>query len=111
MNDFRIKLQAVQMVHDERFRQLIQEGHTRAHDDKHTEGQLALLAAAYALSSVPEEHQDFRHDEAYGELMALLEDDYGRSFKPKDPIRDLVRAGALILAELERRLRAEEKQP
>ena len=30
---------------------------------------------------------------------------YNWSFKPKDHIRDLVRAGALILAELERRLR------
>ena len=31
-------------------------------------------------------------------------------FSQKDPIRDLTRAGALILAELERRLRAKEKE-
>jgi hypothetical protein len=56
---------------------------------------LALLAAAYALSS--------GGDLASANCVAFTLK--GWPFKPKDPIRDLVRAGALILAELERRLR------
>ena len=83
----------------ERARQLTQEGYSPAHDDEHTEGQLALLAAAYALSSRGEPDRD-----ELSEIVSVLEP-YAWPFKPNDPIRDLVRAGALILAELERRLR------
>lgn len=93
---------AAKMIIEERIRQQTQEGYTPAHDDEHTEGQLALLAAAYALSSRPEQHH-YRH----GLINELASHNW--PFKPKDPISDLVRTGALILAELERRLRAEEK--
>lgn len=93
--------EAVEMIAEERVRQQTQEGYTRTHDDEHTEGQLALLAAAYALLSRPNLYH-YRH--------ALINElgGYGWEVKSKDPIRDLVRAGALILAELERRLRLKE---
>ncbi len=42
---------AMEMIIFERLRQQTQEGYTLAHDDEHSEGQLALLAAAYALSN------------------------------------------------------------
>lgn len=98
---------ALDLITAERLRQQTEEGYTPEHDDEHTEGQLALLTAAYVCSSRP----------PYAPVHGLLEtikealDLYGweDSFEPKDPIRDLVRAGALILAELERRLRAEDK--
>ena len=94
---------AIGRIAAERTRQQTQEGYTIAHDDEHTEGQLALLAAAYTVTSRG----------GTGELYSLLHLEsalkkYGWPFKPKDPIADLVRAGALILAELERRLRAKE---
>lgn len=98
-----VPLQAARMIHDERYRQQTQEGYTQDHDDEHTEGQLALLAAAYALSSCKDEFS-----QTVVRNLTAITNDPTWPFKPKDPIRDLVRAGALLLAELERRLRAEE---
>ena len=93
--------EAAYLIGRERTRQQTQEGYTPAHDDEHTDGQLALLAAAYALSG--------SGDLSNAYLVAhQIRDDF--LFKPKDPIRDLTRAGALILAELERRLRAISKE-
>lgn len=98
------KMGAFELIVQERIRQQTQKSYTPAHDDEHTEGQLALLAAAYAVTSRGRT----------GELYSLiyLENSlkiFGWPFKPKAPIQDLVRAGALILAELERRLRIERK--
>ena len=95
------------MIIEERVRQTLPapegEGHTPAHDDEHIEGQLALLAAAYALSSRGGRLTEWGLAVHLG---AVLEE-IGWQFKPAitDPIRDLTRAGALIMAELERRLR------
>jgi hypothetical protein len=89
-----------EMIVSERARQLCKEGYSPAHDDQHTEGQLAVLAAAYALSS-----RSGYETRLQRMVAAHLLDTYGWKFKPKDPVRDLVRAGALILAELERVIR------
>lgn len=96
---------ALVMVMQERSRQESHEGYTAAHDDEHDEGELAVLAAGYALTSMRQEnHLLYPCPVAVNYLRGILEA-FGWEFKPKDPIRDLVRAGALILAELERRLR------
>lgn len=97
-------LEANSLILDERSRQQAQEGYTPAHDDKHTKGQLALLVAAYALSSCADLPPEFYPTPATNYLRGWLQN-FGWPFKPKSPISDLVRAGALILAELERRLR------
>ena len=97
-----VSIKALSLLITERARQQIQEGHTPAHDDQHTEGQLALLAAAYALMSRG------RVDVHLQSMVVGVVEAYDWEFTPKDPIRDLVRAGALILAELERRLRLQE---
>jgi hypothetical protein len=97
---------ALAMIVNERLRQIAYEGYTSAHDDEHTEGQLALLASAYALSSRGHSHRESGIYQVVRQGVKALEWD----FKPTDPISDLTRAGALILAELERRLRAEEYQ-
>ena len=94
--------EAAALVLHERERQIKEEGYALAHDDEHTEGQLALLAAAYALSS-----RDSTAPIAYEVASFLGESVFKWGFNPKSPIQDLTRAGALILAELERRLRAE----
>lgn len=96
-------IKAAQMIHGERYRQQIQEGYTSEHDDEHEGGQLAVLAAGYAMSSRG------LGNIVLTEIKDLLET-YNWGLKPKDPIRDLTRAGALILAELERRLRAGEEE-
>jgi hypothetical protein len=97
-------LDALNLITKERFRQITQEGYTPAHDDEHTESQLAVLAAVYALSSAGP-----GYDNELTKVLYTL--DSGWSFKPKDPISDLTRAGALVLAELERRLRMKEGDP
>lgn len=92
---------AVQVV-AERERQVTAEGWTPEHDDSHPQGQLALAGVCYAA-----EYVDM---EAWGRFA-----DTGRPtqwpwdpewWKPKNPERDLIRAGALIAAEADRLVRA-----
>ena len=120
MNRFQtdvIARNALEAIIQERIRQTMVEGYTPAHDDEHTEGQLALLAAAYALSSrepgrigtLPRSGKPMPSIEFANTVEAI--ECYGWEFNPKSPIRDLVRAGALILAEIERRLRIREEKP
>ena len=99
--------EAMRLIEVERDRQISSEGYTPAHDDEHNEGQLALLAAGYALSS-REQGLGSGPLSTVIHVIGLLPY-YDLIFKPKDPIRDLTRAGALILAELERRLRLEDE--
>lgn len=81
----------------ERRRQVEVEGWTPEHDDRHRAGTLATAAACYALSS-----HGFT---PRGEPPAIWPwaTDW---WKPKRDRRDLVKAGALILAEIERLDRA-----
>lgn len=96
----------------ERRRQVEAEGWTPKHDDEHDKGEMARAAACYALhagscfawradayqSAKPHEGNPAAQDSLWPWDMQW--------WKPKDPRRDLVRAGALILAELERLDRA-----
>ena len=107
---------AIELIAEERARQISVEGWTPEHDDKHNNGQLALAGAAYAL-------QASGHDTLYAAI--------GRSpcegsnagwvgaarlfwpwdqehWKPdyENPMRSLVKAGALIAAEIDRIQRA-----
>ncbi|MBV7457359.1 hypothetical protein KW843_22960 [Acidovorax sp. sif1233] len=86
---------AARDVLSERRRQVSAEGWTRAHDDKHSDGSLAAAAACYAIVSVPSRR---------GEVpVSLWPKSWAPSWwKPSDPRRNLIKAGALILAELER---------
>jgi hypothetical protein len=74
------------------------------HDDSHTGGELALAAAAYAAPK-----RVFTKVE-YGNGNTLYEVCWPWSLEPKkdsaDRIKDLVKAGALIVAEIERLQRA-----
>lgn len=97
---------AVRDVIAERERQECKEGWTVAHDDEHTDGSLAQAAACYALAyqdfvdcnfvANPEDENDFKIPALWPKSWA------GRWWKPKDRRRDLVRAAALIIAEIER---------
>lgn len=83
----------------ERRRQIEKEGWTPEHDDEHSEGQMASAAACYALASYlgndwsPAEHWPWDAE----------------WWKPSDRRRNLVKAAALILAEIERLDRAKGK--
>lgn len=85
----------VELIAAERRRQIEAEGWTKEHDEQHRNGELALAAAAYA---VPDHLADIQ--------MYLWP--WGPEwYKPRDRLRNLVRAGALIAAEIDRLLSLE----
>ncbi len=92
---------AVRDVLAERRRQVEAEGWTTEHDDEHDNGQMARAAACYALAGSCDPH-----DEAALILVDLAWPWAPQWWKPAGPRRDLVKAGALILAEIERLDRA-----
>lgn len=85
----------------ERIRQIDVESWDPAHDDTHDDGSLARAAGCYALANMP---------------IAIVKEAFPYRFpgqpkawpwhpdwwKPKSPRENLVRAGALIIAEIER---------
>lgn len=75
----------------ERDRQVREEGYNAAHDDKHTAGEIAKAAAAYAAASV---------NSATGAMLWPWPID---QFRPKNARDSLIKSAALIVAEIERR--------
>jgi hypothetical protein len=100
-------------VLDERRRQVEAEGWTQEHDDKHGRGEMAIAAGWYALSS-PYVGRRECVGVNKGEAAQLFHNEYGAYawpfslswWKPTDQRRDLVKACALIIAEIERLDRA-----
>ncbi len=82
---------AIDDIAQERQRQITEEGFGPQHDDQYnTNGQLADAAACYAVTPARQ---------AWVNILWP----WGHSWwKPRDRRRDLVRAGALIVAEIER---------
>jgi hypothetical protein len=81
----------------ERLRQITVEGWTFDHDDQHDGGEISRAAGCYAL---------FGPDEEPPPLWPWD----GQWWKPGDYRRDLVKAAALIVAEIERFDRAAKKK-
>lgn len=86
---------ALSDVATERQRQVEQEGYSTEHDDEHRQGEMAVAASCYALQAHDPERlkkitgpQNWPWDYAW--------------WKPSTPRRDLIKAAALILAEIER---------
>ncbi len=85
-------------IYAERVRQLEKEGWTPDHDDReHQHGELSMAAAAYAVSDKVAFSSKGRSPH-----LALLWPWAEKWWKPKTRRRDLIRAGALIVAEIER---------
>lgn len=99
-------MSGLKRIAEERVRQIAKEGWSAMHDDAHDSGSLAAAAACYAaLASL----QACGAIEACG---ASPRPPQGwpwelSDWKPKDRMRNLVRAGALIAAEIDRLERAE----
>lgn len=85
----------------ERRRQVDAEGWAPAHDDEHSDGQMARAASCYALAGSCEPP-----DEMAGIFVDLAWPWTPQWWKPTTSRRNLVKAGALILAEIERLDRA-----
>lgn len=87
----------------ERRRQLVDEVWTIKHDDNHTAGQLAGAAACYALTGAEHWGAPLAIEQFWPWLKSW--------WKPTNKRRNLVKAGALILAEIERLDRAASLAP
>lgn len=92
-------LEADDDIIKERLRQVEDEGYTAARDDLHVNGELATAAACYAaMAGFNDGNRDHYPP---GSPMIQWPWDHDL-WKPTDRRRDLVKAGALILAEIER---------
>lgn len=97
----RVLTRAEEDVIMERSRQVLVEDYTHEHDDGHTDGELARAAASYALfQSTPG---------LFLENISRLWPWDWKWWKPTTPRRNLVKAAALIVAEIERIDRMEDK--
>jgi hypothetical protein len=101
----------------ERARQIQQEGWTPEHDDEHDKAELATAAAIYAAPDLKQvrrlsnivggsEHSSIAIIDPWPWHSVSILDNCELStriwFKPSERRRDLVKAGALILAEIDR---------
>lgn len=94
----------IELITEERQRQIEKEGWTPEHDDGHDGGELSMAAVAFAAHPTKvytkedfAERFDFRRVLPFGE----------RGHFKKDELRNLVIAGALIAAEIDRIQRVE----
>lgn len=109
----------IELIAEERDRQIKVEGWTAEHDDRHGPRNLARAAMGYAqhyvgrawvycneleLPGVVDGPKEYREEPAPNSWP--WEEQW---WKPKDPLRDLIRAGALIAAEIDRLQRAQQK--
>lgn len=95
----------------ERTRQITAEGYTHEHDDAHDDGGLADAAACYALEASAAASGSNDTAKAVRTWTATKLWPWDRKWwKPDMPRRMLVKAAALILAEIERIDRAEAKK-
>lgn len=94
--------EAAALITAERLRQQEEEGWTRAHDDEHTAGELEEAAHCYRQRAV-----QILYPAKFGLLIVpagvpLTWPWDVRWWKPTTPTRNLVKAGALLQAEVER---------
>lgn len=91
----------------ERRRQVLEEGFTPGHDDAHDNGELARAAACYAMGAGWLEMHRMGNGE--GDIVDVpVRWPWSPAWwKPKSAREDLVRAAALLIAEIERLDRAE----
>lgn len=93
-----------ELIAAERRRQIEAEGWTPEHDAEHADGELLHAARCYEV------HADFQLGDADPDIKAMFLAEPARiwpwelsAWKPSDdPIRNLVKAGALIAAEIDR---------
>lgn len=95
---------AIEDVWAERLRQMEVKGFTHEIDDSHAPGELAQVAALYAIAST------IREWTFQGAWSSLWPESWSRRWwKPKGMRRNLVKAAALLVAEIERLDRAAER--
>ena len=89
-------MSGIELIAQERQRQIESEGWTPEHDDSHDAGEIVAAAVTYALEAT------FDGPACKGSWFNTFWM-WGKGwYKPSTPIRDLVKAGALIAAEIDR---------
>jgi hypothetical protein len=94
---------ALEDIAAERLRQIEVEGWTPEHDDDYVDGQMARAAASYALGSTWAPQMRSATPTPWPWDVCW--------WKPTTPRRDLIKAGALIVAEIERLDRLAHQDP
>ena len=85
-----------ELIAAERTRQLQQLGYTPTHDDDHRLSELSRAALAYTLLASKQAHNPDASPPSQWPW-------HTKSWKPSpDPVRNLIKAGALIAAEIDR---------
>lgn len=107
---------AIELINEERQRQINVEGWTPSHDDDHVFGELVNAAMCYLLPTDLRSNADLTLESAAGVTsMELLElwpwDKKWWKPTPHDRIKELVKAGALIAAEIDRLQRLKTAPP
>ncbi len=99
-------MSAIDDIKDERRRQIEVEGWSAQHDDRHDQSEIAMAAACYALSG-----NDVLVIGGISKA-PLLWPWCKKWWKPASRRKDLIKAAALLIAEIERldRLSEEQKQ-
>ena len=97
----------IELIAEERQRQIDVEGYSEQHDSQHPTSELIYAAIAYIESAKvgincmemgnTEENEIMRRKTEMGRHYP-----YGWTFKPSTNVRDLVKAGALIAAAIDR---------
>jgi hypothetical protein len=85
----------IELIAEERQRQIEKEGWTKEHDAKHNKSQLAILAMLYVC---PPKHRTMLSPTNWLKSMGWD----SKWWKPTERIKELQKAGALIAAEIDR---------
>ncbi len=96
--------EGVKLISDERQRQIEVEGWSKEHDSQHEHGEIAIAASLYAM---PSEKRMFRPSTG----LPVHWPWYAKWWKPspENRLRELVKAGALIAAEIDRLTTSQQK--
>jgi hypothetical protein len=97
----RNSVSGIDLISQERQRQITEEERTAEHDAEHATGELAIAAAIYAL---PDAERDYIHSDRYRCPQGWPWTIEWWKPTPDDRVRELVKAGALIAAEIDRLL-------
>lgn len=105
-------MNGAELITADRQRQIDVEQWTPEHDDKHVAGEMSAASSAYTLMACeqiyPEQYRTFEEQSIYHRDSSWPWDK--KWWKPSpDQIRNLVKAGALLCAEIDRLQRAEGK--
>ena len=106
-------LSGIFAIQEERMRQQIVEGFDPEHDGQHIGGEIAEAAACYAQCAATQEY--WKNRMGYGGKIATMYSVQwpwdSKWWKPnEDPLVNLVKAGALIAAEIDRIKRKKQRE-